>query len=530
MEYDLIIRNGIILDGTGSPPFRADIGIRGDTITRIGDLSGAKAERVIDASGLYVAPGFIDIHNHSDVSLLAIPTADNYVLQGVTTLVVGNCGSSPAPLSEENKELIERYQALYPEVNINWKDFGEYLERLDSTPKKVNVATLVGFGAVRSSVLGFEDVKPSERQLEEMKQAVEEAMRAGAFGLSTGLIYTPQNYADTYEIIELCRVVAQYGGIYATHMRNEGIKLLDSITEAVKIGLESGCPVEVSHLKAVGKPAWGLVRRALQLIEYYVSLGYDASADAYPYTATSTSLSILLPPHMREGGVSKLVERLTEIESLSRLRREMEEAWKSTGRIIGWDQVVIALSMTHPEAEGKSIEELAKEWGVDPVEAIVRLLVDDKGQTTAIYHTLHEGDVIDAISSPFVAIGSDGSVQRYGKGRPHPRSYGTFPRVIARYVKELKTISLPEAIRKMTSLPARKLRLWDRGLIRPGMKADIVVFDYYYIRDTATFENPHSYPKGIEYVVVNGAVAVEEGRLTRVMSGRLLRRNSMRAA
>ncbi len=527
MEYDLIIKNGIVLDGTGTPPFRADIGIRGDTIAKIGDLSGSRAERVIDASSLYVAPGFIDIHNHSDVALLATPTADNYVLQGVTTLVIGNCGASPAPLSEKNRELVERYRALYPEVSIDWKSFSEYLERLDSTPKKVNVAALVGFGAVRSSVLGLEDVKPTDRQLEEMKQAVEEAMRAGAFGLSTGLIYTPQDYADTSEIIELCRVVARYGGIYATHMRNEGIKLLDSIIEAVTIGLESGCPVEISHLKAVGKPAWGLVRKALQLIEYYASLGYDVSADAYPYTATSTSLSILLPPYMREGGASKLAERLAKIDSLDKLRREMEEAWKFTGRIIEWDQVTIALSMTHPEVEGKSIEEIAKEWGVDPVEAIVRLLVDDEGRTAAIYHTLREEDVIDAISSPLVAIGSDGSVQRYGKGKPHPRSYGTFPRVIARYVRELKIVTLPEAIRKMTSLPARKLRLWDRGVIRPGMKADIVVLDYYHIRDTATFENPHNYPKGIEYVVVNGAIAVEEGRLTRAMSGKLLRRGSM---
>ncbi|MET1129062.1 MAG: D-aminoacylase [Thermoproteota archaeon] len=524
LQYDVIIRGGIILDGTGSPPFRADIGVRGDTIIKIGDLSGAQAEVVVDASELYVSPGFIDIHNHSDVSIFAVPTADNYVLQGVTTIVVGNCGSSPAPLTELNRELVERYKKLYPEVNINWKSFPEYLDKLDSLPKKINVAPLVGFGAVRSSVLGFDDVKPTPSQLAEMKEAVDEAMRSGAFGLSTGLIYTPQDYADTSEIIELCKVVARYGGIYSTHMRNEGIRLIDSVMEAVSIGLASGCPVEISHLKAVGKPAWGLVRKALDLIEYYASLGYDVSADVYPYTATSTSLSIVLPPRLREGGAAKLAERLANLRSLDELRTEIEKAWRSTGRVLEWSQVAVALSPSHPEVEGMTVAEIARSWGVDPVEVVVKLLVDDKGLTSAVYHTLREDDVIEAIKSPYTAIGSDGSIRRYGKGKPHPRSYGTFPRVIARYVRELKVISLPEAMRKMTSLPARKMRLWDRGILRPGMKADIVVFDYYRIHDTATFENPHSYPVGIEYVIVNGKLAVEDGEPTKNMSGRLLRR------
>jgi len=523
LVYDIIIRNGVVVDGSGSPPFREDIGVQGDTIVKIGDLGGARAEKTIDARGLYVSPGFIDIHNHSDISVLAVPSADNYILQGVTTIVTGNCGSSPAPITDENKEMTRWYTEKYPEVSIDWRSYSEYLERLDKLGKKVNIAPLVGFGSVRSAVLGFEDIKPTEAQLREMKEIVEEAMKAGAFGLSTGLIYIPQNYAEKREIVELCRVVSRFGGIYTTHMRNEGIKLLDSIIEAVEIGIESGCPVEISHLKAVGKPAWGLVRKALDLIEYYVSLGYDVSADVYPYTATSTTLSVVLPRWVREGGYGAMVEKLRDPATIEKIHREVEETWRYTGRVIEWGEVVIAYSPSHRDVEGKSIAEISREWKENPIDVVVKLLVDDDGLTSAVFHTLREEDVIEAIKSPYTAIGSDGSVQKYGDGKPHPRSYGTFPRVLSRYVRELKVLSLSEAVRKMTSLPARKLRLWDRGLLRPGMKADIVVFNYYSVRDTATFDNPHSYPSGVEYVVVNGELAVEEGELTRNMSGRLLR-------
>lgn len=522
----MVIRNGVVIDGTGSPPFLADVGVKDGMIAKIGDLSGARAEVVVDAGRSVVAPGFIDLHNHSEVSIFALPTADNYVLQGVTTLVVGNCGFSPAPLTERNAEIVEEVRERYPDVRVGWKSFREYLEALDSLEKSVNVAVLVGFGAIRSAVMGFEDARPTASQLGEMKELVEEAMSAGAFGMSTGLIYTPQSFAGTGELVELCRVVSRHGGIYATHLRDEGLGLVDSVMEAVNVGRSSGCPVEISHLKSAGRPAWGLVNEALRLIEYYGGRGLDVSADAYPYTATSTALSAVLPQWVREGGTRRMLERISEPGTLARIAEELERRGVMGGRYVEWWQVVVSWSLKHAGLEGRSIEEISREWGLDPVRTVVKLLTDDEGLTEAVFHILSEEDVKRVLRSPYTAVGSDGSVKRLGEGRPHPRSYGTFPRVLAKYVREERVLSLPEAVRKMTSMPARKLRLWDRGIIRPGMRADIVVFNPYTIRDTATFANPHSYPRGIEYVMVNGVLVVEDGRHTGRRPGRLLRRET----
>ncbi len=526
MHFDIIIRNGIVVDGSGAPPFKADIGVKQGVIAKIGDLSGHTGENIIDAQGLIVAPGFIDVHNHSDISVFAVPTADNYVLQGVTTIVIGNCGFSPAPITDMNREFVEEMRKQYPEVEIQWKSYAEYIEALERLEKSINVVPLVGFGAIRSAVLGFEDVKPTNSQLTTMKELVKEAMEVGAHGLSTGLIYTPQNYADTREIIELCKVVSRYRGIYATHMRNEGIGLIESIIEAFTIGRESGCSVEISHLKSSGIAAWGLVKKGLALIEALAEKGYDISADVYPYTATSTSLSAILPSWVREGGIKKMLKRLKDPDIVDRISKYFEIHGIMEERYIEWNQIVIAWSLNHREIEGKSLDRIAREWGLDPIKAIVKILIDDEGSTTAIFHTLNEDDVKYVVSSPITAIGSDGSIKKFGVGKPHPRNYGTFPRVIARYVRELKLLSLSEAIRKMTSLPARKFRLWDRGLIRPGMVADLVVFNYYTIKDTATYENPHSYPKGIHYVIINGVVVVEEGRHTGKKPGKLLKRST----
>ncbi|MEZ0290311.1 MAG: D-aminoacylase [Sulfolobales archaeon] len=525
MRFDLIIKGGIVVDGSGSPPFRADIGVVGDEIRAIKDLSGASAERVIDARDLYVAPGFIDIHNHSDLSVIEIPTADNYVLQGVTTIVIGNCGSSPAPLSDVNREdYVKSVKREYPEVEIRWGGFGEYLDVLEKAKPSINVAPLVGHGTIRSSVLGFEDRKPSERDLEMMKERVEEAMKAGAFGMSTGLIYVPSMFADTREIIELARVVARYGGIYATHMRNEGVRLVDSVIEAITIGVEAGIGVEISHLKASGRPAWGKVGIALELITEYASKGYDISADAYPYTASATSLTAILPKHIREGSREEVLKKLSDPRVLDELRESLGGVALEE-RYLSWSDIMISYSPSRREFEGLRIDRIAEKLGVDPVEAVVRLLIEDQLATGMILFGMREEDVERVISHPLVAIGSDSSIRRFGEGKPHPRGYGTFPRVIARYVREKKLITLEEAVRKMTLLPARKLRLWDRGLIRPGFKADLVIFDYYRIEDTATYENPHSYPRGVRYVVVNGGVVVENSVLNKsVRSGRVLRR------
>ncbi|MCS7099937.1 MAG: D-aminoacylase [Sulfolobales archaeon] len=525
MGYDLVIKNGIVVDGSGSPPFRADVGIVGSEIKSIGDLSGVEAERVVDASGLVVSPGFIDMHNHSDLTIFEVPTADNYVLQGVTTIVVGNCGYSPAPLTDVNyEEFVKRVKREHPEVEVRWRSFGEYVKSLEELKPAINIALQVGHGTIRAAVLGFGPEKPSDREIQLMKELAKEAMEAGAFGVSTGLIYVPGTFASTEEIIEIARVAASYGGIYSTHMRNEGVKLLDSVFEAVSIGLKAGVGVEISHLKASGKPSWGKVWTALKIIEDYASRGHDISADAYPYYAASTSLVTLLPKDVRGASSEEIMRKLREPNVVDRLRERLGEAVFEE-RYISWSDIMISYSPKHGEFEGMRLDKIAESMGVDPVEAMVRLLLDDELATGMVTFTMREEDVRLVISHPLVAIGSDGSVGRFGIGKPHPRRYGTFPRVIARYVREEKALSLHEAIRKMTSLPARKLRLWNRGLIRPGFKADLVVFNYYSIEDTATFENPHSYPKGIKYVIINGEVVADSGKLDpRVRAGKVLRR------
>lgn len=523
MRYDLVLRNGIVLDGTGSPPFRADLGIVRDTIASIGDLSSEPSEASVDLSGLFVAPGFIDIHNHSDVSILENPEAANYVMQGVTTIVTGNCGFSPAPLGERNRDLVESYRGVY-RAAISWSSFGEYLDVIEKAGISLNVAPLVGHSAIRSYVIGFEDRAPSERELEEMVELAGEAMRCGAFGISTGLIYAPSMFAGLEEIVALARAASRHGGIYATHMRNEGAGLIDSVIEAIEVGLRSGAGVEISHLKASGRSAWGKVSLALGLISEYASRGFDVSADAYPYTASSTSLLAALPRSFREGSRAEILKRLGDPGGLETLKRALGEGLME-GRHLSWEDVAIALSPSHKEFEGMRLSRVAEKMGLDPVETVARLLVDDGLGTRVILFGMSEEDVERVISHPLVAIGSDGSVTREGLGKPHPRAYGTFPRVIARYVRERKLISLEEAVRKMTSLPARKLGLWDRGLIRPGFKADLVAFDYTRIEDTATYENPHSNPRGILWVLVNGKVVVENGVARKgVEAGRVLRK------
>lgn len=525
-KYDVIIRKGVVIDGTGAPPLRRDIGVINDVIAKVGDLSGELAEEVIEARDFFVAPGFIDIHNHSDTSIFMVPTADNYVTQGVTTIVVGNCGYSPAPLTEENKEFIEYSEREFIKEfgHIPWRSFSEYLERLEALEKSLNIVTLVGHGTIRSAVIGVEEAKPTAKQLEEMKDFLIEAMNAGAFGMSSGLIYVPGIFSDTFELIELSKIVSKYGGIYATHIRNEGVGLMDAVIEAVQIALASGVSLELSHVKAAGSPAWGSVPKVLDLIEEYVGRGYDFSADAYPYSASSTSLEALLPAWVREGGPEKMIEKLRKPELLNKLRSFLNRYGIPEEMHADWDKIRVSHSESHPEVLGKSLEEISRVWGVDATGAMARLLIEDEGLTGVVIHTMSEDDVAKAISHPLVAIGSDGSVMRFGEGVPHPRNYGTFPRVIARYVREMRLLSLPEAVRKMTSLPARKLGLYDRGMLRPGFKADLVVFNYYTMKDRATYENPHTYSAGVEYLLVNGRLVVREGKHTGVKSGKLLRK------
>jgi len=523
-RYDLVLLNGLVFDGSGSPPFKADIAISRDRIAKIGSIDKAEAEESFDLTGYAVAPGFIDIHNHSDLSIFSVPTADNYIRQGVTTIVVGNCGSSPAPVTDKNRGYIEdAARRVLGRSILRWSSFSEYLDSLSRLRKSINIATLVGHGAIRAAVMGFEDRSPSEEELDEMKRLVDEALASGAFGMSTGLMYVPGAYSSTEEIIELAKIVGKYHGLYTSHIRNEGTGLIDSVLEAIRIGLESGVSVEISHLKAAGKPNWGRVKTALALIREYAEKGYDISADAYPYTASSTSLLSIFPAWIREGDKNSIINRLEDPKILKEIRKELETSGLVPGRWIEWNEITISTSASHKELEGRRLNEIASEWNMDPMSTAIKILLDDELSTSMIVHGMSQEDVDLVISNPYVAIGSDGSVKQFGIGKPHPRNYGAFPRVLSLFVRKKKLLSLSEAIRKMTSLPARKLGIWDRGLIRPGMKADITVFNMYTVEDKATYEDPHQYPQGIKHVIVNGKLVVEDGQHRGAKPGKLIK-------
>jgi len=523
MEFDLIIEGGAILDGSGNPWFRADVGIVDDHIGAIGHLDGAKAEYRIDAGGLMVAPGFIDMHSHSDFTLLVDPRAESKIRQGVTTEVVGNCGSSAAPQNEEVRSYREKFMRsrLGEDFQFDWETMAEYMAKLEAQGIALNVAPLVGHGTIRQNVMGFEDRAPTPGELEEMKRLTAEAMEAGAWGLSTGLIYPPGCYAKTEEIIELAKVAAQYGGIYASHIRGEGDTLLDAVREAIEIGEKAGLPVEISHFKASGKQNWGKTRESLRLVEEARRRGIDVTVDQYPYTASSTGLSAYLPHWIHIGGADAMLERLRNLEDRRRIKEEVGDR--------DWSIIMVVVSQRHPEYEGLRVTEIAEKMGKEPVEAVMDLLLEDEGQTWIVAFGMSEEDVQRVMRSPYMMVGSDGRAISphgvLGKGKPHPRYYGTFPRILGRYVRELGVITLEEAVRKMTSAPARRLGLWDRGLIRPGFKADIVIFNPETVIDKATFMEPHQYPEGIEYVIVNGTVVIDEGEHTGALPGRVLRRS-----
>lgn len=528
MSYDIVIKSGTIVDGTGVPPFKGDIGIKGETIKKIGDLSGVEAEKILNCEDLIVAPGFIDIHNHSDIDILAIPTANNYIMQGVTTIVVGNCGSSCAPLSDKNRDLLIKSLPSYAkELQIDWQTFKEYLEKVEAVSPSINFVALVGHGTVRSAVLGLERREPSTQELEEMKLYVKEAMEAGCFGLSTGLIYDPGVFSKTDEIISLAKVAARYGGVYTSHIRNESDLLLDAVNEAITIGEAAKLPVEISHIKACAQRNWGLVRAALELITHGRRKGVEVTCDVYPYTAWMTDLLALLPPWTREGGLENTILKIRDEDNRKKIIEELKRPsleWENILYDVGADFITLAYAEKYKKFEGKTLSQIARELGKNLFEAIFEMVMEDGYSADIVGGGMSEEDVEYAIKHPLSMVSSDGSITKFGEGKPHPRFYGTFPRVISRYVKEKRILSLEKAIKKMTCMPAWKLRIWDRGVIRPGMKADLTIFDYWQIRDTATFENPHNYPEGIKYVLVNGKLVVEDGTHTGIRNGHVLRK------
>lgn len=505
------------------------MGIQGDTIAAIGSLEGLEARRVLDATGMVVAPGFIDVHGHSDAVLLCDRAYDAKLRQGVTTEVIGCCGMSMAPCPEGTASLVASYTGAIAggfQPDYSWRTFGGFLQVLRRTPLPVNVVPLVGHGTLRLAVLGYARRAAAPEELAAMGRLVEEAMDAGAFGMSSGLVYPPGVYAGTEELVSLCRVVARHGGVYSTHIRNESHRVREAVQEAIQIGARAGLPVIVSHFKVMGRRNWGRVNESLGVVEAARSGGLPVWLDLYPYTANSTLLTALLPPWAAEGGPEALSQRLRDPLERTRIREFIEQiddgSWENfVADAGGWAGIMLSSLPASPELEGQSLVDVAARWGVHPADVLCEVLLRNGGTGTVVCFTMDEADLRTVLKYPATMIGSDGIP---GTGKPHPRLYGTFPRVLARYWREGGLLGLEEAVRKMTGLPAQVLGLADRGSLRVGNKADLVVFDPGGILDTATYSEPRSYPRGIRWVVVNGRVAVEDGMVSDSRAGRLLRR------
>ena len=498
--YDLILKGGKIIDGTGNGWFYGDVAIDSGKIAAVGNLGGVSADTVIDIAGLIVAPGFIDVHTHIEKNDLTVPTADNFIFDGVTSVVTGNCGSS----------------------NL---DLARYFHRLDSVKTSINVATLIGHNTVRAAVMGETRRDPSVEEQRRMEAMVEQAMRDGAVGFSTGLIYTPGAYSKTDEVVGLAKAAAKYHGVYASHIRNEGDHVTEAIDEALDIGRKANLPVEISHFKVTSKHNWGRSVQTLAQIEEARAAGIDVTIDQYPYVASSTTLNTVLPTWVFSGGADSVTFRLQDEGIRKQIRSAMVKSLRGRG-LKNFSYAVVASYSADPSMNGKSISEINKAKGRKPKarnEAETILEMVGKGSAQMVFFSMGEEDVQRIMRYPFNMVASDGGIIRFGDGVPHPRSYGTNARVLGHYVRQMKVIRLEEAVRRMTSLPARKFNLRDRGLIREGMAADLVVFDEKTVSDVSTFSDPHAYSKGFEYVIVNGAITMAKGRHTGVRNGRILK-------
>jgi dihydroorotase/N-acyl-D-amino-acid deacylase len=529
-RFDLIVANGWIVDGTGNPQRRGDIGVRGDRIVVIGDLASHAARRRIDATGLTVTPGFIDMLGWSDLKILADNRALSKVTQGITTEVTGE-GSSVAPQTAATIADNADYHASIG-VDVTWHDLDGYFQAFEDAGSTINLATFVGATQVRKVVLGREDRAPSASELERMVALVDTAMMQGALGLSSSLVYAPASFADTDELIALARAARRHGGMYATHLRNEGAGFDAAFDEALSIAVAADIPVEIWHLKRAGQESWGDMPRALARIDSARAEGIDITADVYPYQASATGLSASIPTWAHEGGTDSLLARLQDPATRRRIRGELTDGGRAESFFRGAGGpggVLIAgvLADSLQYVDGKSIASLAAAWAMDPIDALFELIIRDRANTGAIYFSMHEEDVRTAVAYPWTSFCTDyGAVAPDGPlsgERVHPRVYGSFPRVLGRYVREHRLLRLEEAIRKMTSQPAQRVGLSDRGLLRAGMAADIVIFDAGTIGDLATFEDPHRLSRGVQYVIVNGAVVLDDGMLTDGRPGRVLR-------
>jgi N-acyl-D-amino-acid deacylase len=499
-EFDVLIRNGRIVDGSGNPWYSADVGIRAGRIAAIGRLQPAAAKRVLDAAGRIVAPGFIDVHTHGEEALRRMPEATNFLRDGVTAIVLGNCGGSVT-------------------------DLAEYFAALRASGIALNAAMLIGHNSVRRAVMGTEPRDPTPEELARMEQLVERAMREGAVGFSTGLVYIPGAYAKTDEVLALARVAARYSGVYASHIRDEGSRLFEAIEEALHIGRAAGMPVQISHFKVAHRELWGQSTRSIQRVLAARAAGLDVTVDQYPYAASSTNLGVLLPPWALAGGPEAIRQRLADPPTRRRIAAEMVEHIRNRNGFSRLDYARVARCEWDRSLEGKSIAQINRERGrtatlANEIATVLELM--EKGGASMVYHSMSETDVERILQFPYAMVASDGRVVEFGEGVPHPRSYGTNARVLARYVREKGLLRLEEAIRKMTSLPAQRFGFTDRGLIRPGLWADLVIFDPDRIADRATFERPHAYSEGFDYVLVNGQVVIESDRHTGARPGQVL--------
>lgn len=499
-KYDLVITNGKVIDGSGNSWFYGDVAIHNGKIAAIGKLNAADAQRIIDAKGLIIAPGFIDVHAHIERSGLDVPTADNFIFDGVTSVVTGNCGGSRT-------------------------DLARYFFQLDSVKTSINVAVLIGHNSVRNAVMGSSQRDPSADEQARMEELVAEAMRVGAVGFSTGLIYTPGTYSKTPEVIGLAKVASRFNGVYASHIRSEGDHVTEAIEEAINIGREADIPVEISHFKVTYKPNWGRSVSTLAQVEKARNEGIDVTIDQYPYIASSTSLNTVLPSWAFSGGKDSLMSRLKDAAIREKIKNEMVSILKKK-KMSDYSYAVVARFGADTTLNGKNISEInrlkgRKTKGFQEAETILEMV--EQGSAQMVFFSMNEEDVKRIMQYPFAMVASDAGVARFGEGSPHPRTYGTNARVLGRYVRELKVLRLEEAIRRMTSLPAQKFKLRDRGLIREGMAADLVVFDETSVADAATFTKPHAFSKGFEYVVVNGTIAMANGKHTGARTGQVLK-------
>lgn len=536
--YDVVVRGGWIVDGAGNPRYRGDVAIRGDRIVAVGNIGEADARRVVDASGLVVAPGFIDMLGWSDLNVLADGRALSKVTQGITTEVTGEGGSvapqTAATIAEDSAE-----NAAIG-ITVDWRDLDGYFRRLEASGSTINIATFVGATQIRKAVIGNEDRAPTPAELERMVALVDTAMRQGALGLSTSLVYAPAFYATTGELIALAQAARRHGGIYATHLRDEGRRMDDAVEEAFEIALAAEIPVEIWHLKRAGTDSHGDMPRMLAKLDSARAVGVDVTANVYPYNASATSLDASIPQWAHEGGDSAMIARLRDPATRARIRSDIlnppggiESFYRGAG---GGGGVLVSsvLADSLRYLEGQSVAEIAEAWRMEQLEALFEIIIRDDGATGAIYFSMDERDVRAAIAHWFVSFNTDYGARApdgiLSAGKPHPRAYGTFPRVLGRYVREQRLLRLEDAVRKMTSLPAQRVGLTDRGLLRPGMAADVVVFDPATIIDRATFQNPHQTAEGVRYVFVNGQAVIDRGRVTGARPGRGLRGPGWRGA